>query len=432
MGHHRHSGRSGPSPRLPARLAWGVLAVAHAGLLLEWQPLATWFYPLAWWSYIAILDGLLARRGEAPLFTWPPRRLLGLGAASWAFWLLFEAVNLRIANWYYVGVPEMWPLRWLGISLSFATVLPLMEVTARALAPWRRLGPCRVPPVRVTEAGRAGLQGLGVLCLALPLAFPRYAFPLVWAFLPLLLDPANHRAGRPSLLGEWERGSARRFVNLLLAGLLCGLLWEAWNFGAVGKWIYTVPFLSETKVFEMPPLGFLGFPPLAVAGYAFTVWTSALWGRLRPALRPVFALAVLALGLSVLGGMDRHTVDAVLPRLDGLTLLTAAERDRVRGAGIGTLGALARAPDARLAALAREAGIDPARLAEARARARLARLKGMGHANAGRLWAVGVRDVASLAKREPEALYRALGGAEPLARLKVWVRAARRAGDGGG
>lgn len=418
-----------PHPRhLPSRLAWPVLAAAHVGLLLELQPLATWFYPVAWWSYIAILDGVLVRRGETGLFTWPPARLLGLGAASWVFWLLFEAVNLRIANWYYVGVPEMWPLRWLGISLSFATVLPLMRVTERALAPLPWVGPCRVRKVLMTPRRLAAVQGVGVLFLLLPLAFPRYAFPLVWGAVPLLLDPANHRAGRPSLLAEWERGSARRFVTLLLAGLLCGLLWEMWNFRAVGKWIYTVPFLSETKLFEMPPLGFLGFPPLAVAGHAFFTWASGAWRRTAPPLRPVVAGLCLVLGLAVLWGMDRRTVDAVVPRLDGVAVLSDGERGTLRAAGLGSLKALAGAPGVRLEALAGETGIPADRLFRARDWARLARLKGLGNANAARLWAVGIHDVPTLARRPPEALYAALGGTEPLPRLKVWVRAARRAG----
>jgi len=418
-----------PGRRHPASwAAWPVLAVAHAGLLLELQPLATWFYPLAWWSYIAILDGVLCRRGEAPLMAWPPRRLAGVAAASWAFWLLFEAINLRIANWYYVGVPEMWPLRWLGISLSFATVLPLMAVTARVLWPLAWPGPCRVRPLALTPGRLRAVQAAGVLFLALPLAFPRYAFPLVWGFVPLLLDPVNHRAGRPSLLAQWERGSARRFVNLLLAGLACGLLWECWNFWAVGRWVYTVPFLSETKVFEMPPLGFLGFPPLAVAGYVFTVWVDGVWAKTGAVTRALAAAGVLALGLATLGGMDRLTVDAVVPRLEGVGVLAPAERAALEGAGVNSLKALAALPDARLGAVAARAGLAPGHLAEARAWARLARLKGIGNAHAARLWALGVRSVADLAARGPEALHEALGGAEPLPRLKVWVRAARRAG----
>ena len=48
------------------------------------------------------------------------------------------------------------------------------------------------------------------------------------------------------------------------AGLLCGLWWEAWNYGAAAKWVYTLPVLNFGKIFEMPVLGYLGFPPFAL------------------------------------------------------------------------------------------------------------------------------------------------------------------------
>ena len=41
-------------------------------------------------------------------------------------------------------------------------------------------------------------------------------------------------------------------------------MWEFWNFWAGSKWVYTVPFFRQWKVFEMPLLGFLGFPPFAL------------------------------------------------------------------------------------------------------------------------------------------------------------------------
>ncbi|KPK87066.1 hypothetical protein AMJ80_12745 [bacterium SM23_31] len=55
--------------------------------------------------------------------------------------------------------------------------------------------------------------------------------------------------------------------RLLLTGLICGLLWEFWNYWAAVKWIYTVPYFPEYKFFEMPVAGYLGFPPFAVECY---------------------------------------------------------------------------------------------------------------------------------------------------------------------
>ena len=126
----------------------------------------------------------------------------------------------------------------------------------------------------------------GILFLILPLVWPEYFFPLVWGAFIFLLEPVNHKAGAPSLLREWEKGSLRNFYLLLLAGAVCGLLWELWNFRAGSKWIYTVPHVGFLKVFEMPLLGFLGFPPFAVECYAMTAGFFLLISKIREKYPP--------------------------------------------------------------------------------------------------------------------------------------------------
>ena len=88
-------------------------------------------------------------------------------------------------------------------------------------------------------------------------AIARYmAAPVFLGFI-LLLEPINRRLGAESLTRE-------RTINLLLSGLLCGVLWEFWNYWSRAKWIYTVPIMERWKIFEMPLPGYLGFPPFAV------------------------------------------------------------------------------------------------------------------------------------------------------------------------
>jgi hypothetical protein len=79
------------------------------------------------------------------------------------------------------------------------------------------------------------------------------------------LEPFNTRSGAGSILRDLEKGSGRNLYLLLLSGLLCGILWECWNFWAGSKWLYTIPYVGFLKIFEMPILGFFGFPPFAVA-----------------------------------------------------------------------------------------------------------------------------------------------------------------------
>src|SRR5208283_195377 len=134
----------------------------------------------------------------------------------------------------------------------------------------------------------------GILFLLLPLVWPEYFFPLVWLAFIFLLEPVNHKAGAPSLLREWEKGSPREFYLLLLAGAICGLLWELWNFRAGSKWMYTVPHLGFLKIFEMPLLGFLGFPPFALECYAMTAAFFLLISKIRGKYTPGRALCIYA------------------------------------------------------------------------------------------------------------------------------------------
>jgi hypothetical protein len=95
--------------------------------------------------------------------------------------------------------------------------------------------------------------------------------PLVWVALIGMLDPINALSGQPSVVGDLRQGDYRRLMALLVSGGLCGVLWEFWNYWAVSKWTYTVPYLGNVKIFEMPVLGYLGFPFFAVESWAIYV-----------------------------------------------------------------------------------------------------------------------------------------------------------------
>ena len=67
----------------------------------------------------------------------------------------------------------------------------------------------------------------------------------------------------PDVLRGWPisaRGTRRGWLALLASGAVCGVLWEFWNYWATARWTYTVPYLGDVKLFEMPVLGYLGFP----------------------------------------------------------------------------------------------------------------------------------------------------------------------------
>lgn len=254
------------------------MAAATALSLAEVAWARTWFYQLAWWGYILVVDGVIQARKRNSLIRdrWPVFWLMCLASAT--FWFGWEFANLRLHNWHYIGVPrEAW-LRWPGAFMAYATVLPGVLETYELLGLLKLRWGSRVLPLTASHAWRPWFMAFGIIMFALPLIWPGLFFPLVWGALVFLLEPINHRFGAKSLMAFWQKGDLSPFVRLLAAGLVCGFLWESWNWLADARWIYTIPYLSEPKLFAMPLAGFGGFPPFAVECYVFMASLSILRG----------------------------------------------------------------------------------------------------------------------------------------------------------
>jgi len=254
-----------------------ALAAAEALLVRGFAPVAIYFTPIAWTAYVLVADGaVLATTGRSRLHD-APATVARMAALSIPLWLVFEAYNLRLHSWTYVGVPEKLPLALLGYGWSFATITPAIFETAdlvQALLP-----AIPVEPWKISRVVENVVMICGAACLILPLALPQriaaYLFALVWIGFLLLLDPINRRLGLPSFLGDLSEGFLRRVYGFPAAGWICGWLWEFWNNWAAAKWHYTFPMFQGIKIFEMPAPGFLGFIPFAME--CFVMYVSAAW-----------------------------------------------------------------------------------------------------------------------------------------------------------
>ncbi len=283
------SARPGAGRRLPAHGVAGlaVLIGAESLLIAGFEPVRTFFTPIAWTGYILLADGaVFALAGRSQLTT-NRVEFARCAILSIPIWLVFEAYNVRLKNWAYVGLPEALPLRLLGYGWSFATILPALFETSDLLLALARAGTRAAPAaVRDAEGASPGTQvasfTFGGLCLVLPLLVPPfiapYLFGLVWIGFVFLLAPVNASLGRWSPFADSARGGRARLASLLVGGLACGLLWEFWNYWAGARWIYTFPMLREMKIFEMPLAGFLGFPPFAVECFLMYDLVAAAWG----------------------------------------------------------------------------------------------------------------------------------------------------------
>jgi len=267
----------------------GVIAAAEI-LLFTGQPVvAGWFTPIVWTGYVLFVDALAARlTGRSYLTTDRVDGVL-VALASVLCWWLFELYNAprfwrggedAVGLWWrYHGLEPNLFLRRIGYDWAFATIFPAMFLTAAVLRATvfrrARVRPWRPPPGLLRLAIAAGVVGV-----VLPLVVvSQWLVPLVWAGWVLLLEPLNYRRGLPSWLGDLAQGDASRLLALLGGGAICGVLWELWNYWAATRWTYTVPYLGGVKIFEMPVLGYLGFPPFALEAYAMYRWMHGLLDR---------------------------------------------------------------------------------------------------------------------------------------------------------
>jgi len=279
------------------RIGLAIMIVSEAATLARIEPFWSWNTPIAWTGFILFADGLVWRaRGNSWLQS-SRREFTLLVLASIPLWLVFEGYNLIIKNWHYVGLPENWWLRQFGYAWSFATIWPAVFEGAELIAILRSGGRAGSD---ARDRGRTHATALahptypthqtyptiaaGALMLACPFFVPldiaRYLAAPVWLGFIFLLDPLNAHLGGSSLFAELRQGRADRFINLALSGLLCGVLWEFWNYWSRAKWHYTVPIMEHVKIFEMPLPGYLGFPAFALECFTMYVFIRALSVRL--------------------------------------------------------------------------------------------------------------------------------------------------------
>jgi hypothetical protein len=278
---------------VPARTWIGLLIilVSQAATLAKIDPFYHWHTPIAWTGYILCVDGLVWKRRGHSWLADSHAEFFFLAFISVPFWIVFELYNkFAIHNWHYEGLPESIPVRVLGYVWAFATIWPAIFETGDLVSSLRdRRAPVeRAEPHRRRAPGVLGwlAAAAGAAMVIVPWFYPSpYLAAPVFLGFALLLDPINAFAAEESILGDAQDGRYGRLINLLIAGLICGVLWELWNFWAGARWRYTVPIFPELRLFEMPLLGYAGFPAFAVECFAMYVALRALiW---RAGTRPI-------------------------------------------------------------------------------------------------------------------------------------------------
>jgi hypothetical protein len=261
-----------------------IIVLAEALLLNGNQFVGHWFTPIVWTGYILFVDGLVYKfKGRSLLMTDRLEFVIIIVISIGGWWLceFYNAPRFWKSDlelwWHYHNLEPNPFLRRVGYDWAFATIFPLLFLTAELFTATVFKQKRRGLTIKLSQPILIGLVPLGAVAAIVPLLYPSAWFaPVIWLAFIFLFDPVNALRGWPSISADLARGDWRRLWSLLASGLLCGVLWEFWNYWAVSKWTYTVPFFGNVKIFEMPVLGFLGFPPFAVECWVMYIFLRSL------------------------------------------------------------------------------------------------------------------------------------------------------------
>ncbi|MDO8556834.1 MAG: hypothetical protein Q7R96_06730 [Nanoarchaeota archaeon] len=250
----------------------GILLILFVELnfYLRIEPFAHWYFQIIWFSYILVVDALVYNIKQRSLLMNNRKNFLVLCLISAVFWWIFELMNYQVGNWTYgtTGAQGL-ALNPVRATIAFATVLPAIVETMHLL---EALHLFHHQPLKkhipISKTLLYGCISAGILSFILFSLFPSIGFPLLWLAFFLLLDPINYLHGQPSILKHLKQGNWTFVILLGLAGLICGFFWEFWNYWSTNKWFYHIPYVGFWKIFEMPLLGYLGYPPFALELYA--------------------------------------------------------------------------------------------------------------------------------------------------------------------
>jgi hypothetical protein len=265
---------------------WGILWSVDS----YWNPLAF----TAMWTGAALTAWGVSKDGYPGV-----RRHLWLAALSVPVWWWFELVNERVQNWSYSYSHDYSDVEYaVFATVAFSTVVPALTAVTGAL--WGVFGRGEVevgPPDAsrpVTGEGEkhgrrsftshlgVSMIGAGLVLQAAVFAFPEQMYPFVWVAPFMVVDGLLELTGRAGLTRQALQGRWREAATIAAAGLVCGVLWEFWNFWATPKWEYDVPLLGFWKVFEMPLLGYGGYVPFAWSILQLVRLADAVWeGRVN-------------------------------------------------------------------------------------------------------------------------------------------------------
>lgn len=254
---------------------WLGLAIMLLGWLMAWtrfpwfENLQTYTFTPPWLGYILVVNAITYSRSGHSLLSHQPLYLAALFLFSAVFWWYFEYLNLLVENWFYTNTGDLskWQFFWYA-TLPFSTVLPAVISTSHLLNTFPRMTAGLDHFIRLKTNAQQTLSWIVFLLGAAGLMAinlqPDYLYPLLWLAPTAILGSTMAIGGNTSLFSGLPSGNWKLIYTLALSALVCGFLWEMWNYNSFTQWHYSVPLVHRFQIFEMPLLGYAGYLPFGI------------------------------------------------------------------------------------------------------------------------------------------------------------------------
>jgi len=257
-----------------------LIILVEINFFLKIQPFANWYFPIVWFGYILMVDALVYKLRGNSLISNRFGQFLGMFILSSIFWWVFEFINYTTTNWSYSvsGIQVSLKDNIFYATVAFSTVLPALFETVELIRSVHLFNKAKLHKKhKITKNFLHSMIFISLIFFIAPIVLPTFAFPLVWLSFFFILDPINYLHKQPSVIGHLKDRKLAVPLSLLAAGITLGFLWEFWNYQAIPKWTYDIPFIGFFKIFEMPILGYLGYFPFSFELYAMYWFVRSLF-----------------------------------------------------------------------------------------------------------------------------------------------------------
>lgn len=236
------------------------------------------------WGFTLVLDGIVyVRTAGKSIISDTPQKIIGIGVASIAGWMIFEYLNFFVQDsWIYPEGGRIKPEQFLLYAfLGSSGLLPMAFEWYSLLNTFKKFrnryvsGPkfTWLTPKRQTWLLVIAYAGLGYISFE---PDRMSVSGMLWFAPMIILAIVLTKIGVWTPFTPVRNGNWAPLLLFALTYFIQGTMCELWNYysaehinGAIitvnpDYWVYKIPYVDILHVFEMPLLGLFGYLPFGI------------------------------------------------------------------------------------------------------------------------------------------------------------------------